>query len=943
MAATIQEREQKKPPETAGKKKETLIQLLLRKIKELEDKFKKTKEQPEKDKIKKELEKVREEQKKLLNDFFKTDFGKKTKGQVEKLKDEIGNAIKSLTAVPPSEKQTYLSNFFGVLKTLREKTAIKEPPDLAEKYKGIAQAERDRVLEQAEKFVRKSSEKATPVASHSNQLDRVRAQLLEMAQSLLKEDPENTSAKDLIGKIARGEISDFELSRIGKILTTKIEAAKLLGKNKKSAEYRETKFEELISKFGINPDRHFREVDIYTVAEWMQFQTILKIEPDILHHYQLLFGFAEKTHNLNLWLSGQASIGDANRVMAQIKSAEYDEANRVPWVEDVAHIYEQYFSQLALLDGELTPTKIGWDPDEKTVWIHKKAREQLKASIIHHLLKTNEQITTIAAAEKLYKEQFLPREGLIMRLGYDVFIFGLRGDEIQAELDKARKFPEVGSPWHEDLHRVLDALSLPLRYWGGKIGINEILDRGKKNDLTGLYYFYTGSVKKDFETLADYQKAIKQAKKEGKLHFNILDIAGVLSVSDWRAEKAMEHIPRILTAFLGIEMSRKKWAGDEKVFQTEGYSNVNFAAKRTAFAWALKRNPFRVFQLADKQAQEQILRACGINSGKEFFEETDNNGFTNYDYLSQALRNLVNYQEARIKAILDPRKTKALQEAEARDFFANQKDKGLDFSFIGDSNKSQQLERFITAIQSHFGTIEMNGPYVKVGARGNKEFEKLIRKKFAFSLGTDDAMLGIMRFSELGEEALQRRFRDLAAAAEAAIAFWNFINNAGVILQNKEESIKAIKAIADALDKYQAEGADKFILTIIDRTIAMVQEDRLQKILPYPACKFRDSSGGRMGLTSEAEKIYGQNHLSKTKLELTQFIEDVVGSGVFRGMDILAVRKELYKKYHLGFLPVIVERVWRYGPAIVLGILAAGVLAIAKAVLEEMKKDVESV
>jgi hypothetical protein len=711
---------------------------------------------------------------------------------------------------------------------------------------------------------------------------------------------------------------------------------------KTDAVEREKIFEDILARFGLDEDRQFREGDMQAQSQWIDFMLALREKEDTLKTFTLRFGFEEKIHNLNAFLSGYSHISKIPEVMSQFSSPMMDVAIRTKGAVAAFRAYEQAFERMAMIDGYLDQTKF-FDPDkpeEEKMWLENWVKKQVRETLIDNFEKEE---GSRKAAELRYQQEIEPYEKSVFRTGKKIFIASLRGDEIQASLPDVRKFPTlVGAPWHEDLYRRLDPLSMAFRYWDKKPGVMEFLEDDKKEQLSKLYFFYTGRIKKDFQTFGDWQKAMEEIQKKGEFQTNIFDIGGVLSASDWRAEQSITHVPVELTRFMGLEIAKKKLTYDKK-FEKKGYKNVAVAAKRNSLVYGLLRNPLGVFRLASEQDQDAILRACGAKlpdpkdkgykaARKAFLEDV-------YDDLAQAVQRLVYNQQEEIKKLIYPKETVDERRAEINAFVQREKTKGLNFDFVKDPVQKQKLEKMVSTIQAHFGYKELEGyldndGHIGKGKRGNEAFERLVVKKADFSLGTEDAMMELFRFSDLGELALQRRFRDLGAAARAAEGLWKLMDNIGPLLQKPEKIVEALQEITNAVADYHGGQTYEYTLTIADRVLDMAGEDRGQKLLPWPACQLRD----KWGLTSKAEKYFGQTTMSLDKEEMKLLIEDMIGADVFKGLDTKKAREYFYDKYHLHLRHFLLERTWRYGPAVIIGTLIAGVMIAVKQLEQEIEE-----
>ncbi|MFC1711034.1 hypothetical protein ACFLZ1_00450 [Patescibacteria group bacterium] len=890
------------------------------------------------------LQELKKEEKRRRQAFLQTEFGQNTEKKQQTLASVVDQAKKDLETASEDALAEQIKQKEERLKKDRQKAQQFWQQDKDELddplLHGIAEydlsGELKKAEEQLEEAKKKQKPKTEPVADKKPALKTDRLKEQQQALELLKrEDPDNKEKHDeMQEKLSKGEEVP-ELQRIvdrykglqdGRGIT-KEDQERL----KVDAKFREKTFEELLNKFGTDPGRQFRDADIYTISDLSRFNQALVEKPDILRGYQLRFGFEEQVHNLNFWLSGQAHISKAPDVTTQFQSNMLDEALRVPGAVAAFRAYEQAFSKLAMEHGYLPAEKLTRDPDTKQTWVDNWVKEQVRESLIGQL---QEKLGNREKAEQEYSESF--NETSFLRTGYKIFIFSLRGDEIQAELEKVRDFPNtVGAPWHEDLHRRLDPLSMPLRYWSGKMDVDAFLGNKEKEQLTKLYYFFTGDMEKKFPKYKDWQKAMHELEEKGENQFNIFNIGGILSVSDWRAGNSMAHVPEFLAPFMGIEMSRKKWQHGE-LMKEKGYKKPAIASKRNALAYGLIRNPMRIFQLADEKERDKILKQARLK--KEDLGDV-------YDDLAKALQMLVMRQQEGMNEILETtQRDSDERDNKAKDFFKKHKKDGLSFDFITDAKKRKRAEDLVGAIQGHFGLEELEKRMDKdsillaKSVRGNDAFEGLVDKKVAFSLGTDDAPMEFFRFVELGDVALQRRFRDLGAAARATEGFWKLTNNLGQILQKEDDMIGVLKEIHGALDEYHSFESHKYMLTLTDRIIEMVDEDRVQKLLPWPACQLRD----RWFLTSKAEKFFGQHHMSEDKEESRLLIEKLISSGIFQGMKATDVRKHLYKKFKLGAGHVYLEKSWRYGPAVIVGLLIAAGLIVANEVrkgFEETAKE----
>ena len=125
------------------------------------------------------------------------------------------------------------------------------------------------------------------------------------------------------------------------------------------------------------------------------------------------------------------------------------------------------------------------------------------------------------------------------------------------------------------------------------------------------------------------------------------------------------------------------------------------------------------------------------------------------------------------------------------------------------------------------------------------------------------------------------------------------------------------------------------MMMLSSRILDLVKEDVWQKLLPWPASQVRDE----WWLSSRAEKMFGQYHMSLNKVEMRRLVEQMIGSGMFGLEYAKDVRKHFYRRYRLGIGWQYLEKAWRYGPAVAVGLAAAVIMVIAK----KLKEDIEEV
>jgi len=708
--------------------------------------------------------------------------------------------------------------------------------------------------------------------------------------------------------------------------------------------FREQAFQRIINRFGNDPNRHFREADLKTQMGWTQFSlAILELKDgrDILQEYTYRLGFEEQVHNLDMFFRGHSKVVDLPHVLGQFESRMLDMALRQKGAVVAFRAYEQAFNRLIMTEGRLPPSKIGMDPDDKKIWINQWVRQQVR-----NIVKVNPKeygLDTLQA----YCQEHRDDEGNVLdyeqelekhidtmtRTGWKVFLFTMRGDEIQGSTIQPRIGP--AAPWHEDTWRRLDPLSLPTKYWKGRVGPEGFLNINDETTATALWYYATGE-EKYFKTSEEYEAALEKAREEGKVQLNFFDTGGILSVSDWRSTYAMKHIPKALWPFMGIEMERKLL--QEKEFNEKPMDQIS--ARQKAFEHARIRNPFALFRLADEQDQDAILRTFGvefvdlskidrekermkykaaveanIEARKKFFEA--NEGKSLYDDMSQALQRLAFRQQQEMAQIL--KLPKDQQEAAAVAFAQRELTEGLDFGFVTDTDQKKMLNDFVQAIQTRFGKGE--------------GLDKLVEKRYPFSLGTEDVPLELMRFLEVGDIGLQRRFRDLGEISQSSEALWAYIKDQGVILQKEESIIENLSEIHKGLYGAGVPSTDNIMEAIVSRTLEMLAEDEWQNWLPWPANAIRN----KYGFTSKAEKMYGQYHMSLSSNDMRLFLEKIIGAGVFTKEKVKELRKKFYKKHGLRAIDIWKGRIYEYSLMIPVGLLASAIIILVK----QFKEDIE--
>ena len=943
-------------------KKKSFIDVLAAKFKELVEEIKRLLGKKEQKGLNEEevayLKKYEQERNKRIQRFYKTPFGKEISVFKKQINGEIEEAIKQIKQVSEDGLKEEAEKAENLLNKLIKKAIIKWEEEgekgVDTSLKGVAEHElmglitkKNKRLEQA--LVERSGKRGAEASSeHQRTKEEIekRKKLAEAIaeisreaeQKIIGDDPEVKSrglndfskAQAMMRAFADGageRFSPYELSKEDK------DAIKKGGKE------REKVFLGILSGFGIDEDRDFRQTDITTQSKWIDFmKTLDAVEQKALKRYTLRFGFEEATHNLRYFLNGHAPIADIPKVISHFQSKMMDVACREKGAVAAFRAYEQAFDQMMLFDGKISPEKF-WDPDTEKQWVHEWVAGQVRKTLTADIQKQRGGISW-EEAESEYLKENADFEKTFIDTGFKIFIFSLRGDEIQASSPRTRETSHAWSPWHEDMGRRLDPMAIPLRYWGGRLGVEEFVGRKEGTALTTFWYFNTGEEAKKFETLAQYKKAMKKIDREGEDQLNLFDIGGILSVSPWRSTGAFEYLMKInpeLARFLGIEMECKKLKHQYSEEYSEGLSGKQkeaakrkgeYNGKREALAHGRIRNPFRLFLLAEEDEQNKILEKYDV-------DEKDKNAFLKsiYDDMSQALQRRVYGQQEQIKNILQLPETKRNQEL--AEFIKREKNKGLDFGFIQNADQKDRLEKFVKTIQNHFKTPELDkdGHWIK-GKKGNEAFEKLVEKRFPFSMGTDDVPMELFRFTDLGDVALQRRFRDVGGAAKAAEAFWKLNQNLGTVLQKDDNIIAALQEIYHAIGEYGPGIASDKMLMLTDRIIKMVKQDAGQAWLPWPLCELRD----KWGFTSKAEKLFGQNHMSLDKEETRLLVEKLIGAGLFTGEDAKNARKQFYKKYRLGRGWVLKDKAWRYGPMVSVGIVAAGIAILIKGVKEDIEQ-----
>jgi hypothetical protein len=895
---------------------------LIEKIKELVNKKKLSEEEK---KLLDECQKEREARKK---EFFRANEGARKKR--DKVRNKARNVLdKALGELQGTSADKWDDKFKEVEKELRsqggearkigeeEEAKISDP-----KFQGVVEEELEGIIGKREREkqkllkARKGEEvgvsRETEIGDIESKGETEKAmlqKLLNRANNLQREIAEGKGDSQTIAELShinsmmpRG--SDYKLS------------SRELEKLKKGGKERDEVFMKLLKAFGLDPGRHFRETDLTSQSRWVDFMVeLFEIDPLALEAYTALFGFEETLHNLELYLGGQADITRIKEIVSGIKSGDLDVAVRQKGAVVAFRTYEQAYARLALIDEKFTPAKLTRDPDTGKIWIDEWVQEKVRETLTNYLMKTRA-LGTWEEAEQVYKEEFLPYEATFLRTGHKILTFTLRAHEIQAQLPASRDTDLIGAPQSEDLSRVLDPLQLPLRYWGTQCGAMGILGVGE--DLgTKLHSFYSGEYIK-FKNPEEWKRAMESLGEKKMLEFNLFNIGGILSVSLWRSTEALKNvIPKELARFLGIETEQKvlrsKWGGNKEEFE----------AKEEAFRHGLIRNPLGVFLSAAEKDQDEVLKLCGVDltEKKDFYESV-------YDDMAQALQRLVYRQTEGLKGLLyeyddkgNVRGVKKLSDEAIQDFLEKEGNRGLNFDFV-DVEQRKKLEGFVGAIQRYFDQEE--------------NLRRLAEKKQPFSIGTEDAPLEIFRFTDCGDPALQRRFRDLSDAANATHAFWTYIGGLGPILQKDEEIIKGLKEIHSPLLSYGgSDVADKKILQLVDSTLELIEEDGWQKFWWWPISELRD----KWGLTSKAEKLFGQYALSYNKEEMRLLVEKMIGAHLFAGMEAKEVRKVIFDKHKLWRRHIWGQKAWRYGPGVLVGLAASAILII----IQQFKKDVEEV
>lgn len=713
------------------------LEFLLRKIKELSEKRKLSFPQ------KKELKDLEKELEKRKKEYRLTNHGRETYKLKNAFEDYLDKAIKGLQTASDKDyslKKTELDQIIKQVSQQSQEHYGKRPTNLDERLAGLDRLELDEILAKAK------NKRDEEVVKRG---EKPRVQKEGAIDDRMKE------ARDLEERVNRGEqISMEEWEKLKEAYRGYGYSNDLLKVIARDPEIREREFEVLLRRFGMDSERQFRETDLESQAKWVGFMLALSDNPDQLQSYTLRFNFEEHVHNLNLFLGGHIHVDKVPDVMGQFKSRMLDVATRQPGVGMAFRAYEQGVDKIIFEKGFLDPNMIGYDVDLQKHWLDNWVKKRVENSLKNYCFQNGMD----------YEKEFAPKLLTFIRTGKKVFTFTLRADEIQASLGSPRKFLEdeeelTGSPYHEDLWRRLDPLSLLYKYWEGKKGPEAMLNlkEGEKL-LSRFYYFYTGNIKENFNK-EDWAKAMKEIEASGAFQLNVFNIGGILSKSHWRAANASKHIPQSLARFLGIEMEYKR----------EGH---DFSAKEKALRHGRKRNPLRLFKMLyddtkgsmveKRQEQDFILNQAGI-SRQEFND-------WGYDLMSEVQQNLVYETQEGLKKLIFEKdekgqttKVKKLSDndSEVKKFLVDHSDDGLDFSFIEDKARRAKLENFYKVVQSYFSDEK--------DEKGN--FQKLVKKEFPFSMGTDDVPLEVFRFSVLGDMALQRRFRDLGAAARATEAF----------------------------------------------------------------------------------------------------------------------------------------------------------------------------
>jgi hypothetical protein len=627
--------------------------------------------------------------------------------------------------------------------------------------------------------------------------------------------------------------------------------------------------------------------------------------------YCLLLGFEEQVHNLDRFFKGHTHADKLAEMLGQFESRMFDMALRQPGAALAFRAYEQVFDRLIATEGKLPSLKTGPHPDTGKIWINDEAKQIVEDTLKAYCKEHNVN----------YEEEFGGRLDTIMRTGWKIFIFSLRGDEIQASTTTPRTGPEA--PWHEDLWRRLDPPGMPMKYWtGSKHAAKAFLEPeielnpNEKKQATTLWYFFTGDTEKDFKTVGDYAKAVEELEEKGEMQLNLFNIGGVLSKSDWRATFAIDHIvnpekggDERLAPFLGVEMHRKL---------LEHELGDRIKAKEEALTYSRIRNPLALFRLADEKDKNDILNKCGVNpddpeAKKKFLDLA-------YEDMGKALQRLVYGQQEGLQDIVGE-KEKARKKAKIEDFLKKEKDRGLDFSFIENIEQRKKLQRFTEAIQTHF-------------TPNSQELKELAKKRFPFSMGTEDVPMELMLFAETGDVGLQRRFRDVTAACEATGAFWKIIKGLPLILQKEDKIIESLVEIEGHLDAYGPPDKDNIMMGLTSRILDMTSSDEWLDWIPWPFQTLIE----KYTLTSKAEKLFGEYHMTMSANEQRNLVDQIIAAGCFTTMKPNEVRKLLFKKHNLRRADIWWERIRKWFP---IGLPVGLGLAAGKVIYDQLKKDVE--
>ncbi len=931
MSETGKERESRQKDELEGKSLEEILKEILtypfRKLKELVERLKRLeKRTTDQEQI---LAQAETERGKRRNEYINAH--PKFKKEKERIKKAVEDIFGQVGREPEEQQGPKYTEARLKAQAQREKIRqlaqaeeekIKKP-----KYQGVAEDEVEKVLEHLGREEKRAEPKKT------SEEKEVRRQMLESG-GWGREDPEaDREMLEIIARIRANPEDKALLKDFEKLLRQMPTIYDLFRKEgvdgiKCSRVVRERCFQELVDRFGNDPNRHFREGDMQAIGGLAQFmQAVLHTEiegeygPDMIQKYSLRFGFEENVHNLDRFLKGHAQIDKLPELLTGFDSRMMDVTLREPGVAAAFRAYEQAFDHLMMFDKKINPAKVGFNPDDETIWINQWVRKQVKKTLEDYCQEHSLN----------YNLEFEPYEKTIIRTGWKVFIFTLRGDEIQASYPYARVGPEA--PWHEDLWRRLDPLGMPIKYWRDRLpGVDAFL--GEKDKLSGklsekdkkmataIYYLFgeDKDIKKEFRTIKEYQQTMEDLEEKGGIQLNIFNAGGVLSKSPWRAKDALRYITKIgeeesggkpyigqkLVPFLGIEM-HNKFASENLESKRE-----NLEPKREVFSFALKRNPFALFRLASREAQDEILRRAGDLTPEDLKKE---GGV--YDLLAQALQQLVYEQEQGLKRVIG-QKTEDAKIAEAVAFVEREKDKTL-LDFVDDA-KAKDL---VIKIQDYFKPEGEN-------------FEKLVTQREPFSLGTEDAPMALMRFLETGDIGLQRRFRDVAAAGEATGALWEIIRGLPIILQKDEAIVESLAKLRKPLDDYGPGNIEGIMMTIASKMLGLLEEDNKQNLLPWPLDKVRE----KYWPICKADRLYGMYHSSKGAEDMRLLIEKMIGAGLFSGMNPKEVRKTLYKKHGLQLWKIFaLDRAWRYGPLVVIGIPLSALIIIIKQAYKDLEEE----